>query len=1040
MPRAIVLEDEADIRNIIVVMLQVWGFDSLSFAIGTKAMDWIQLVNSGHIDESEFPELAILDIRVPGINGDKISRHLRDSPKLSKTTIILASAFVYSDEGIVNLLNESGADLFLHKPLPDFDQLGKIVKQTIEQRKQKNDQQENPNQASLPPSNISSPQTQESRGNNLAKYKGTILAVEDEPNLLLSIRDLFELDNYKVFTAQNGFSALNILIRNHVDLVVSDIMMPHMDGTELLTVVRQQTKWNHVPFIFLTAKGEKSDIQRGRRLGVDDYLIKPFDADDLLIAVESKLERFEHQKALVRRSNAQSNSSSLEINTLFICSISHQYQNAQLFSTLSRKFLIPQRSVRESIALFQPQNILIDSENPFEVVTKVKEFPLSRSTPVVVLLHDVELKAYNVLIALGADEVCLAKEDAIRSAIIRSVKQYEVPILVEIGEEWQTAIISADAELQQRITNNLKSRFLTNVEIFTSVDDLIVRFQGGDFDLILIDGLLINPKTTYPLTAFHERYVNTPIVLLLDTLKEELFEQIFSLNVYGLVPRDAIEDHLIPQIERLLRWGDMRQPLLDTWTQSRSRVTALEYQSKLLQDQLHLFQALVEVDTLYAGLIHDLRNVLYSLHTQLEMMQKRVIDSSNVEQIKLIRDYHQYANVMLETIANIRVKTDWSPKEYSEHQILSQIHRSISLAKLKYPSLVFGLKDKSEALFLDGNQFLYMLTILWMAIGDKDEACTINIQLVTNRSFSFVVTIQSDHTKSMSEALGAISKDNSPVNLVALLNIEKFALNHQWRWEYEEESLRFSWSNPSKDELSFRMDIAKCEDQIEDLQKQVMPTKSSEISAAPSSILTAYLSFELLRGFQNIVYEIGNLRIDSKRLGVTAQYGLLLARNLFLTGTDYTPNLTALSLSSIFETLYQLRKDNLKECDFTVFVEAGTPPVMAEELGLLQILVNLVTNASEAMSGAGKLTIEAAPHGKLVKIKVIDTGYGISSENLQKIFNLFFSTKPGHERGIGLHLVQSLIRKFNGTIDVHSELNEGTTFTILLPAAITDQS
>jgi two-component system, sensor histidine kinase and response regulator len=131
-------------------------------------------------------------------------------------------------------------------------------------------------------------------GNTAVMSKATLLVVEDEPNLLLGIRDILELDDYEVILAQNGKQALKALhdSSNRLpDLIVSDIMMPHMDGIDLLREVRKQAEWVAIPFIFLTAKGEKSDVQRGKMLGVDDYIIKPFDADDLLVAVDSRLRR-----------------------------------------------------------------------------------------------------------------------------------------------------------------------------------------------------------------------------------------------------------------------------------------------------------------------------------------------------------------------------------------------------------------------------------------------------------------------------------------------------------------------------------------------------------------------------------------------------------------------------------------------------------------------------------------------------------------------------------------------------------------------------
>lgn len=130
--------------------------------------------------------------------------------------------------------------------------------------------------------------------------KATLLIVEDEPNLLLGIRDILELDDYHVITAQNGREALDVLttMTQTPDLIVSDIMMPYMNGIEFLQEVRKHEKWVMIPFIFLTAKGGKSDVQQGKLMGVDDYLIKPFDAEDLLVAVQARLQRHQDMNTL----------------------------------------------------------------------------------------------------------------------------------------------------------------------------------------------------------------------------------------------------------------------------------------------------------------------------------------------------------------------------------------------------------------------------------------------------------------------------------------------------------------------------------------------------------------------------------------------------------------------------------------------------------------------------------------------------------------------------------------------------------------------
>ncbi|MBC8170389.1 MAG: response regulator [Anaerolineae bacterium] len=123
--------------------------------------------------------------------------------------------------------------------------------------------------------------------------KAKVLVVEDDIHLLEGIRDILELDGYSVLTAENGNHGLEVLHNQSSppDLIVSDIMMPKMDGIQFLKEVRKESRWLEIPFIFLTAKGEKSDYQKGMRLGVDDYVVKPYDPGDLLVKIESRLER-----------------------------------------------------------------------------------------------------------------------------------------------------------------------------------------------------------------------------------------------------------------------------------------------------------------------------------------------------------------------------------------------------------------------------------------------------------------------------------------------------------------------------------------------------------------------------------------------------------------------------------------------------------------------------------------------------------------------------------------------------------------------------
>jgi len=122
--------------------------------------------------------------------------------------------------------------------------------------------------------------------------KALILVVEDDLALLEGIRELLEISGYDVLTAANGREAIEKLDQARPDLIVSDIMMPEMDGYAFHAEVRKRQDLIAVPFIFLTARGEKMDIRRGKSVGADDYITKPFDDEDLLVAIESKLSRW----------------------------------------------------------------------------------------------------------------------------------------------------------------------------------------------------------------------------------------------------------------------------------------------------------------------------------------------------------------------------------------------------------------------------------------------------------------------------------------------------------------------------------------------------------------------------------------------------------------------------------------------------------------------------------------------------------------------------------------------------------------------------
>lgn len=118
-----------------------------------------------------------------------------------------------------------------------------------------------------------------------------LLLVEDNVSLLDVMREILLSEGYRVTPASNGLEGLKAFEREKPDLILSDVMMPHMDGFAMLEAIRAHPEGATIPFLFLSARSERAATAQARSLGADDYLFKPFEPNDLLDAVRIKLER-----------------------------------------------------------------------------------------------------------------------------------------------------------------------------------------------------------------------------------------------------------------------------------------------------------------------------------------------------------------------------------------------------------------------------------------------------------------------------------------------------------------------------------------------------------------------------------------------------------------------------------------------------------------------------------------------------------------------------------------------------------------------------
>ncbi len=120
-----------------------------------------------------------------------------------------------------------------------------------------------------------------------------LLVVDDDPGLLLAVSDTLRAEGYSVKTARRGADALTIIAQSLPDLIISDIRMPGMDGYQLVRNLRSNPRTRLIPVVFLTAKDETADRIAGFRTGVDAYITKPFETEELVAIIAAILERVE---------------------------------------------------------------------------------------------------------------------------------------------------------------------------------------------------------------------------------------------------------------------------------------------------------------------------------------------------------------------------------------------------------------------------------------------------------------------------------------------------------------------------------------------------------------------------------------------------------------------------------------------------------------------------------------------------------------------------------------------------------------------------
>ena len=226
--------------------------------------------------------------------------------------LALSKEFIQLMSGKIRVESELGQGSTFFVEFPRTEVIGQISDEAAEEvQRSKPALPPDPLKGGLPPAEGTKQSVQVKSENS--EPRNTILLVEDNPDLRDFIKSLLEED-YEVLTAENGRVALEVMENNHKpeaklithhssfitpNLIISDVMMPIMDGVQLLENLKSRDEFRHIPIIMLTAKAMKDDKLKALRIGVDDYMTKPFEEDELKARIENLLKNAEGRRLAV---------------------------------------------------------------------------------------------------------------------------------------------------------------------------------------------------------------------------------------------------------------------------------------------------------------------------------------------------------------------------------------------------------------------------------------------------------------------------------------------------------------------------------------------------------------------------------------------------------------------------------------------------------------------------------------------------------------------------------------------------------------------
>ena len=328
-PKILYVEDDPKSRLIVKKLLESTGCEVYEASDGETGIDKALDLK---------PDAVLMDIMLPGMDGLEAVRRIRSEEDISATPIIAitAKAMAQDREQIL----EAGCDYYIVKPI-DLPRLLQLLSQVLKKKL-----------LLKIPQSLEPPERREKKE---SIYK-TILLVDDAPKNILVLQKIFSSEGYTILTAPHGRAALHILGNHPVDLIVSDIAMPEMDGYRLCYEVMRNPETRSIRFIFYSSHySNKEEVDFGLKLGADHYMVRPLEVKKLINTVKEVLKSKKKRPATMDEEEFQRLHGNLLTSKIIeIAPLKEPFEKSGITVTLEmgRSYLVKEKTPQKSYDIF----------------------------------------------------------------------------------------------------------------------------------------------------------------------------------------------------------------------------------------------------------------------------------------------------------------------------------------------------------------------------------------------------------------------------------------------------------------------------------------------------------------------------------------------------------------------------------------------------------------------------------------------------------------------------------------------------------------